>query len=148
MVNFCPVPTWNISSDRDLPIFRRQHDNRRGFNNAPGQDSVGGADDYDWYVIPSCTAKSVLVSSGVASAVVAIVSLIYLNAQINARLSNLTIDLDSGELVVSRSRGSPVRLCHFIITSVNYSRHNSPALRWLREFRHRPRYETRESCNS
>ena len=106
MVNFCPVPTWNIyisgiqCTDRDLPIFRRQHDNRRGFNNASGQDSVGGgADDYDWYVIPSCTAKSVLVSSGVASAVVAVVSLIYLNAQINARLSNLTIDLDSGELV-------------------------------------------------
>ena len=77
---------------------RRQHDNRRGFNSASGQDSVGGADDYDWYVIPTCTAKSVLVSSGVASAVVAIVSLIYLNTQINARLSNLTIDLDSGKL--------------------------------------------------
>ena len=74
MVNFHPVPTWNRSTDGDLPIFRRQHDNRRGFNNASGQDSVGGGvDDYDWYVIPSCTAKSVLVSSGVASAVVAVV---------------------------------------------------------------------------
>ena len=118
MVNFHPVPTWNRSTDGDLPIFRRQHDNRRGFNNASGQDSVGGGvDDYDWYVIPSCTAKSVLVSSGVASAVVAIVSLIYLNAQINARLSNLTIDLDSGELV-SRSRGSQLHLCHFVITYI------------------------------
>lgn len=89
-------------TDRDTYIaskftFRRQHDNRRGFNNALGQDSVDGTEDYDWYVIPSCTARSVLVSSGIASAVVAVVSLIYLNTQINARVSNLAIDLDSGK---------------------------------------------------
>jgi len=97
------VPDLNLMLPNDQPsrgrrkirLKRRQHDNRRGFNNALGQDSVDGTEDYDWYVIPSCTARSVLVSSGIASAVVAVVSLIYLNTQINARVSNLAIDLDS-----------------------------------------------------
>ena len=83
------------SSYSNLLLFRRQHDNRRGLNS--GQDSAVGADDYDWYLIPTCTARSVILSSGVASAVVAIVALIYFNVQINARLSGLTIDLDNGK---------------------------------------------------